>query len=109
MGPNVQTHCRGIAVDDETIRMVQGLGLYDKVYTEIGSTPDWLYFLPGGHDLHTPAIYRGESICGTEVTVGDNVHEGGHGHKGFLFHEQPVLGSSHLNATDDREEHPKCI
>jgi hypothetical protein len=46
-------------VDDETIRMIQGLGLYDKVYTEIGITPDWLYFLPGGHDLDTPAVYRG--------------------------------------------------
>jgi hypothetical protein len=92
-------------VDDETIRMIQGLGLYDKVYTEIGITPDWLYFLPGGHDLDTPAVYRG-NLIGDNLNVGDNLHEGGHGHKGYLFHEQPMLGSTHLNTSDFRETYP---
>lgn len=28
---------RGIALDEDGIRLLQGVGLYDKIYTEIGS------------------------------------------------------------------------
>jgi 2-polyprenyl-6-methoxyphenol hydroxylase-like FAD-dependent oxidoreductase len=51
---------RGICVDDETIRMVQGLGLYDKVYSEIGFTPDYFHFHPGGHDMWVRPILKGK-------------------------------------------------
>jgi cation diffusion facilitator CzcD-associated flavoprotein CzcO len=36
--PGITTDPRGIALDDDGIRLVQGLGLYDHVFTEIGSS-----------------------------------------------------------------------
>jgi len=39
--------------------MLQGLGLYDKVYSEIGFTPNWFMFHPGGHDLYAAPVLRG--------------------------------------------------
>lgn len=33
----ITTDPRGIALDDDGIRLVQGLGLYEHIFTEIGS------------------------------------------------------------------------
>ena len=35
--PEITTDPRGIALDDDGIRFLQGLGLYDAVYTKIGT------------------------------------------------------------------------
>jgi 2-polyprenyl-6-methoxyphenol hydroxylase-like FAD-dependent oxidoreductase len=35
--PNITKDPRGITLDEDGIRYLQRLGLYDKVYTEIGS------------------------------------------------------------------------
>jgi hypothetical protein len=35
--PDVTDDPRGITLDEDGIRLLQGVGLYDKVYTEIGS------------------------------------------------------------------------
>ena len=35
--PIITEDPRGITLDEDGIRFLQGLGLYDKVYTEIGS------------------------------------------------------------------------
>jgi len=48
--------------------MIQGLGLYDKVYTEIGFTPDYFCFHPGTNDLHAPPILRGINPVVLELT-----------------------------------------
>lgn len=34
---NIVTDPRGIALDDDGIRLVQGLGLYEHIFTKIGS------------------------------------------------------------------------
>ena len=34
---DVTTDPRGIALDDDGIRLMQGLGLYEHIFTEIGS------------------------------------------------------------------------
>jgi 2-polyprenyl-6-methoxyphenol hydroxylase-like FAD-dependent oxidoreductase len=34
--PGITTDPRGIALDEDGIRLLQGLGLYDGIYTEIG-------------------------------------------------------------------------
>ncbi|KAG4441837.1 hypothetical protein IFR05_002701 [Cadophora sp. M221] len=34
---------RGITLDEDGLRLLQELGLYDKIYTEIGSHEDWVY------------------------------------------------------------------
>ncbi|KAM0542638.1 hypothetical protein ACHAPJ_012717 [Fusarium lateritium] len=33
----ITTDPRGIALDEDGIRLLQGLGLYDKIYTDIGT------------------------------------------------------------------------
>jgi 2-polyprenyl-6-methoxyphenol hydroxylase-like FAD-dependent oxidoreductase len=33
----ITTDPRGIALDEDGIRLLQGVGLYDKIYTEIGT------------------------------------------------------------------------
>jgi hypothetical protein len=100
---------RGICVDDETIRMIQGLGLNDKVYSEIGFTPTCFYFHPGDHDLYSPPVFKGRWDRYIGLNIGNCEAEAGHAHKGSLFHEQPMLGLSHLASTDDREECPQCF
>ena len=36
-GENITTDPRGIALDEDGIRLVQGLGIYDRIFTEIGT------------------------------------------------------------------------
>ena len=35
--PEITTDPRGIALDEDGIRMLQAIGVYDKIHTEIGS------------------------------------------------------------------------
>ena len=35
--PEITTDPRGIALDEDGIRYLQGLGLYDKIFTDIGT------------------------------------------------------------------------
>ena len=35
--PEITTDPRGIALDEDGIRMLQAVGIYDKIFTEIGS------------------------------------------------------------------------
>jgi 2-polyprenyl-6-methoxyphenol hydroxylase-like FAD-dependent oxidoreductase len=35
--PEITTDPRGIALDEDGIRMLQAIGVYDQIYTEIGS------------------------------------------------------------------------
>ncbi|GFF94842.1 hypothetical protein IFM53868_07721 [Aspergillus udagawae] len=44
---NITTDLRGIALDEDGIRILQGVGLYDSVYTEIGSCMGKFYFISG--------------------------------------------------------------
>jgi 2-polyprenyl-6-methoxyphenol hydroxylase-like FAD-dependent oxidoreductase len=40
--PDVTEDPRGITLDEDGIRLLQEVGLYDKVYTEMGSCELWL-------------------------------------------------------------------
>lgn len=96
--PEITTDPRGIALDEDGIRMLQAIGVYDKIYTEIGSCafcclPDWLgadastgmdkfYFIGGVHsDLSRKPF----------MAMDYSTTEGGTGHVGFICHKQPVL------------------
>jgi 2-polyprenyl-6-methoxyphenol hydroxylase-like FAD-dependent oxidoreductase len=35
--PEITTDPRGIALDEDGIRLLQGLGIYNEIYTEIGT------------------------------------------------------------------------
>lgn len=41
----ITTDPRGIALDEDGIRLLQGAGLYDTIYTQIGSC-EWLFQQP---------------------------------------------------------------
>lgn len=38
---SISSDPRGIALDEDGIRILQSLGLYDKIYTEIGQRKSW--------------------------------------------------------------------
>ncbi|KAJ5651733.1 monooxygenase [Penicillium longicatenatum] len=80
--PGITTDPRGIALDDDGIRLVQGLGLYDHVFTEIGSSLSKVHFVSGTH-------HRLDEKPLLVFDTGSS--EGVTGHVGLLAHKQPVL------------------
>ncbi|CAI7585491.1 unnamed protein product [Penicillium manginii] len=78
----ITTDPRGIALDDDGIRLVQGLGLYEHIFTEIGSSIEKTKFISGTHqNLHAKAFLHFDMASS----------EGQTGHVGVLAHKQPVL------------------
>lgn len=76
----IVTDPRGIALDEDGIRLLQGLGLYDKVHTEIGESIGWAHFTSGKRGLDTKPFMR----MNLDRT-------GPSGHVGAISHKQPVL------------------
>ncbi|KAH7231993.1 hypothetical protein B0J15DRAFT_517711 [Fusarium solani] len=85
---DITTDPRGIALDNDGIRLLQALGLYDAVFTDIGSYVPWARFISGVHtDLpRKPFLY-----FNTGSTAGNT------GHVGVLCHKQPAL-EKHLRS-----------
>lgn len=77
----VVTDPRGIALDDEGIRLLQEIGLYDKVHTEIGETFGHTYFTSGKQGLMTKPFMHMD----LSSTIG------GTGHVGAIGHNQPIM------------------
>ncbi|PWY75026.1 monooxygenase [Aspergillus heteromorphus CBS 117.55] len=78
--PAITTDPRGIALDDDGIRFLQGLGLYDNIYTKtcMGN----FGFVSGADcDMHKKPI----------LALDYNTTAGVTGHAGFIGHKQPVL------------------
>ncbi|KAJ5797374.1 monooxygenase [Penicillium pulvis] len=78
----ITTDPRGIALDDDGIRLVQGLGLYEHVFTEIGSSLSKINFLGGTHQNLDATPF---------LTFDAGSSEGMTGHVGVLAHRQPIL------------------
>ncbi|KAJ5391278.1 hypothetical protein N7509_006768 [Penicillium cosmopolitanum] len=81
-GTEITTDPRGIALDEDGIRLLQGLGLYASIYTQIGTCMNMFKFIGGT----TPILDKPAFI---EMDYGTT--EGGTGHVGFICHKQPVL------------------
>ncbi|CEJ57460.1 hypothetical protein PMG11_06152 [Penicillium brasilianum] len=81
-GAEITTDPRGIALDEDGIRLLQGAGLYPSVYTEIGTCMHKFKFI-GGTDLVLDKRAFIEMDYGTT--------EGSTGHVGFICHKQPAL------------------
>ena len=80
--PQITTDPRGIALDEDGIRALQGVGIYDKVFSEIGQSMGMFHFVGGVHtDLYTKPMMR----------MDNGATEGGTGHVGFICHKQPAL------------------
>ena len=80
----IVTDPRGIALDEEGIRLLQELGLYDKVHTEIGQHIGWAFFTSGKDGLMTTPFMQ-MNMASTE---------GGTGHVAVIAHKQPVMESN---------------
>ncbi|RDW94158.1 putative monooxygenase [Aspergillus mulundensis] len=78
----ITTDPRGIALDEDGIRLIQGLGIYDQVHQDIGSCMQIFKFIGGTQkDLSRDAFLEMDYAT----------TEGGTGHVGFISHKQPVL------------------
>ncbi|KAL5358318.1 hypothetical protein BJX96DRAFT_182823 [Aspergillus floccosus] len=84
----ITTDPRGIALDEDGIRLLQGIGIYKQVYREIGTCMNLFKFIGGTHrDLQRKSF----------VEMDYATTEGGTGHVGFICHRQPVL-EKHLRS-----------
>lgn len=73
---------RGIALDEDGIRALQSIGIYDQIHTDIGQCMGIFNFIGGVHnDLQR------KPFMGLDYSTS----EGGTGHVGFICHKQPVL------------------
>ncbi|KAL3479423.1 hypothetical protein BJX99DRAFT_255679, partial [Aspergillus californicus] len=80
--PSVTTDPRGIALDEDGLRALQAVGVYNDIYTKIGSCMGLFLFIGGVHSSLDTAPF-------TRMDYGTS--EGGTGHVGFICHKQPVL------------------
>ncbi|GKZ25975.1 hypothetical protein AbraIFM66951_001991 [Aspergillus brasiliensis] len=79
---NITTDPRGIALDEDGIRALQGLGLYKSIYTEIGTCMGKFNFISG-----TGANLSKEAFLAMDYAT----TAGGTGHVGYICHKQPAL------------------
>jgi len=54
----ITTDPRGIALDEDGIRLLQGVGLYKETFAEIGEGMGYFNFIPGKNDLSVPPFLR---------------------------------------------------
>lgn len=90
----ITTDPRGIALDEDGIRTLQGLGLHDRIYSEIGRTMGTFNFVGGEHQVLESRAF---------MKMDQSTSEGGTGHPGFICHKQPALEAalrSAMSATD---------
>ncbi|KAK4982904.1 hypothetical protein LTR50_007530 [Elasticomyces elasticus] len=105
----ITTDPRGIALDEDGMRLVQSVGLYDKIYSEIGSCMGWFMFMGGRHqNLSTkPFMVMNYNTVSLHTLLNSFVRdchvsdvqlvtqtEGGTGHVGFICHKQPMVEKS---------------
>ncbi|KAH8760177.1 monooxygenase [Hyaloscypha finlandica] len=72
---------RGITLDEDGIRLLQEIGIYDKVYTEMGSSLGMVHFITSKTNLHQKPFLK----------FNMNTTEGGTGHVGVISVRQPIL------------------
>ncbi|KAJ5814679.1 hypothetical protein N7474_006456 [Penicillium riverlandense] len=84
-GERITTDPRGIALDEDGIRLLQGIGLYPSIYKEIGTCMHTFKFIGGTNPVLDKKAFM-------EMDYGTT--EGGTGHVGFICHKQPTLEKS---------------
>ncbi|KAF3387026.1 hypothetical protein F1880_001616 [Penicillium rolfsii] len=93
---DITTDPRGIVLDEDGIRFLQGLGLYEHVFTKIGSNTSKICFVAGNHN----SLHAEPFLCFDTASS-----EGNTGHVGMLAHKQPVL-EKYLRTVVDKA--PEC-
>ncbi|CAL3970626.1 hypothetical protein PZA11_007095 [Diplocarpon coronariae] len=79
--PGITDDPRGVFLDEDGLRLLQEIGRYDKIYTEIGSPPGMIKFITSRDDLHERPFLK----------FNMDTTEGGTGHVGGIVHRQPML------------------
>ncbi|KAE9376323.1 FAD/NAD(P)-binding domain-containing protein [Stipitochalara longipes BDJ] len=72
---------RGITLDEDGIRLLQEVGIYDKIFTEMGSALGFVQFMTSKTNLHEAPFLRFDM----------STTEGGTGHVGVISVRQPIL------------------
>ncbi|CZR69506.1 uncharacterized protein PAC_19406 [Phialocephala subalpina] len=83
---------RGIALDEDGIRIVQGVGKYEQLFTDVGKAMGMFRFIDGGRGLHVNPFLQ----------IDNNTIAGGTGHVGFMSHKQPQLEKHSRDAMDKK-------
>ncbi|KAK4549384.1 hypothetical protein LTR36_006381 [Oleoguttula mirabilis] len=79
--PEITTDPRGIALDEDGIRCIQAVGMYDRMYSQIALCHKMLFISGSDNNLHK-----------TPFNTADlTTSEGNTSHVGFVFHKQPEL------------------
>ncbi|KIM95300.1 hypothetical protein OIDMADRAFT_45231 [Oidiodendron maius Zn] len=86
----ITTDPRGIALDEDGIRIVQGIGKYEELFTDVGKVMGYFRFIGGGRGLNVKPFLQ----------INYNTITGGTGHVGFMSHKQPALEMHLRNAID---------
>ncbi|OJJ54673.1 hypothetical protein ASPSYDRAFT_185556 [Aspergillus sydowii CBS 593.65] len=89
---DITTDPRGIALDEDGIRLLQGAGLYDSIYTEIGTCMNNFNFISGTQKVLDAAPF---------LSMDYGTTSGGTGHVGFICHKQPTLEKNLRTKLDD--------
>ncbi|GKZ95774.1 hypothetical protein AnigIFM59636_009782 [Aspergillus niger] len=79
---DITTDPRGIALDEDGIRALQGLGLYRSIYTDIGTCMGKFNFISGSSTNLSKEAF---------IAMDYNTTAGGTGHVGYICHKQPAL------------------
>ncbi|KAH8585709.1 hypothetical protein B0O99DRAFT_657166 [Bisporella sp. PMI_857] len=88
----ITTDPRGIVLDEDGIRILQGIGLYRELFQDVGQSMRCFRFIEGGRGLDVRPFLQ----------FAYHTIEGGTGHPGFMSHKQPVL-EKHLRGAMDNE------
>ncbi|KAJ5281310.1 hypothetical protein N7478_006682 [Penicillium angulare] len=78
----ITTDPRGIALDEDGIRCLQGTGIYSSIFSEIGASINKFKFIGGKERVLEKKPFF-------EMDFGTT--QGGTGHVGFMCHKQPIL------------------
>ena len=78
---SIPTDPRAFSLQETGVRYLQAVGLYDKIYTDIGDTRTNLLFISGRHhDINAPPFF--------ELSFGDTGYSG---HQRNLMFDQPTM------------------
>lgn len=80
--PSIVTDPRGIALDEDGIRALQAAGIYESIFSEIGSCAGTFGFISGTHHDLSRKPFLQMDLDSTE---------GGTGHPAIVFQKQPTM------------------
>ncbi|KFY79038.1 hypothetical protein V499_01921 [Pseudogymnoascus sp. VKM F-103] len=78
---DITTDPRGIVLDEDGIRSLQGVGKYEALFRDVGKSVGMFRFIEGGKGL----------TCKPFLQINQDTITGGTGHVGFMSHKQPAL------------------